>query len=260
MRHVRSKEAWYLQHARIVRESEIPAKKVVLPVMKKRPKKNDDDEVAMLDERLAIEKQTKIQPLYGEWQTDPFVAPPAVDGKVPKNKFGNVDLYIPDKMLPKGCTWLATLEAAAAARDLEVDFAAACVGMTFRGGAAVPNLYGIVVCDEFVPAITHRIRENRIRMAAEKKEAEEKLARKKKRVLQGLLSSGSLPQNHDLIFNTSAAANASSTQPPSHDLSISGDRFDSHSGIISALAENKDPKKETDETKNDGFESLFASN
>lgn len=40
--------------------------------------------------------------LFGIWQTTDYVPPEAKDGKVPRNEYGNVDLFM-DKMLPKGC-------------------------------------------------------------------------------------------------------------------------------------------------------------
>ena len=45
----------------------------------------------------------KDQPLevYGRWQPEIYVPPPAVDGKVPRNEYGNVELFKP-WMLPKG--------------------------------------------------------------------------------------------------------------------------------------------------------------
>lgn len=39
--------------------------------------------------------------LFGKWQTEIYVPPPAVDGKVPRNEYGNVELFQP-WMLPKG--------------------------------------------------------------------------------------------------------------------------------------------------------------
>ena len=43
--------------------------------------------------------------MFGEWQTDPYIPPPAVDGKVPRNEFGNVELF-QMSMLPLGTTYL----------------------------------------------------------------------------------------------------------------------------------------------------------
>lgn len=50
---------------------------------------------------------TKDMPLevFGKWQTQLYVAPPAKDGKVPRNEYGNVDFFKP-WMLPKGTVHL----------------------------------------------------------------------------------------------------------------------------------------------------------
>jgi len=39
--------------------------------------------------------------LFGEWQTTEYVPPEAKDGIVPRNEYGNVDLF-KKCMLPKG--------------------------------------------------------------------------------------------------------------------------------------------------------------
>lgn len=43
--------------------------------------------------------------LYGYWQVEDYIPPPAVDGKVPRNEYGNVELY-KECMLPKGTVHL----------------------------------------------------------------------------------------------------------------------------------------------------------
>lgn len=43
--------------------------------------------------------------VFGPWQVEDYVPPPAVDGKVPRNAYGNVELFKPT-MLPKGCVHL----------------------------------------------------------------------------------------------------------------------------------------------------------
>jgi xeroderma pigmentosum group C-complementing protein len=43
--------------------------------------------------------------LYGIWQTDEYDPPTAVGGKVPRNEYGNVELFKPC-MLPKGTVHL----------------------------------------------------------------------------------------------------------------------------------------------------------
>ena len=43
--------------------------------------------------------------IFGLWQTDVYEAPPAENGKVPRNEYGNVELFKP-WMLPKGTVHL----------------------------------------------------------------------------------------------------------------------------------------------------------
>ncbi|ESO08232.1 hypothetical protein HELRODRAFT_75665 [Helobdella robusta] len=43
--------------------------------------------------------------LFGRWQTEQFIPMPAIDGKVPKNEFGNVELFQP-WMLPGGTVYI----------------------------------------------------------------------------------------------------------------------------------------------------------
>lgn len=43
--------------------------------------------------------------LFGIWQTEDYIPPIAVDGKVPRNEYGNVDLFKPC-MLPIGTVHL----------------------------------------------------------------------------------------------------------------------------------------------------------
>lgn len=44
--------------------------------------------------------------LFGEWQVEDYIPPVAKDGKVPRNAYGNVELFDIDKMLPKGTVYL----------------------------------------------------------------------------------------------------------------------------------------------------------
>lgn len=43
--------------------------------------------------------------LFGEWQVEDYIPPIAKDGKVPRNEYGNVELFKPE-MLPRGCAHL----------------------------------------------------------------------------------------------------------------------------------------------------------
>lgn len=168
---VRSKEAWYTQFGRVIRDDELPCKEVPLPAKPVSSKGLGKSNQSVLDSEIllitsSVPGEKRLQPLYGEWQTIPFSPPVAADGKVPRNKFGNVDLYLPS-MLPIGCVWIDDESAYLAARDLEIDYAAACVRFAFSGRIAVPNLRGIVVCAEFEGAIRRRLAEIKLELIAE---------------------------------------------------------------------------------------------
>lgn len=183
---IRSKEAWYRQFGRIIKEGEEPCKQVALPKKPERKSKQIADweqavEDATRHAMLNAGQEVVMQPLFGEWQTEPFSPPVAFDGKVPRNKFGNVDLYLPS-MIPVGCTWIDNDSAYLAARDLGVDYAAACVCFAFSGRLAVPNLRGIVVCAEFEGAVLRRLEEMKAEIEEARRQAEIKKEAKRVRL------------------------------------------------------------------------------
>ena len=57
------------------------------------------------NKKAGVASDTKNSPLFGEWQTDPYQPEIAKDGLVPRNNFGNVDLY-QLCMLPIGCVYI----------------------------------------------------------------------------------------------------------------------------------------------------------
>jgi xeroderma pigmentosum group C-complementing protein len=84
----RSADAWY-RLGRDVKMGEQPVKTVA---PKARP--GDEDVGDEPDERAGTN-------LYTEEQTELYVSPPVVNGRVPKNSFGNLDIFVPS-MVPKG--------------------------------------------------------------------------------------------------------------------------------------------------------------
>ncbi|EJC98123.1 Rad4-domain-containing protein [Fomitiporia mediterranea MF3/22] len=88
-----------------------------------------------------------LQGLYSEAQTEIYVPDPVVDGIVPKNEFGNIDLYTPS-MLPKGAAHIPYKGAAKIAKKLGFDYAEAVTNFEFKKGRAFPVLSGIVVAAE----------------------------------------------------------------------------------------------------------------
>ncbi|KAG9454737.1 hypothetical protein H6P81_007641 [Aristolochia fimbriata] len=106
--------------------------------------------------------------LYGKWQMEPLNLPRAVDGIVPKNEWGRVDVWS-EKCLPHGTVHLRFPRLVPVAQRLQINFAPAMVGFEFKNGRSVPVYEGIVVCSEFKDAIMEAYAE-----AEEKRESEEK--------------------------------------------------------------------------------------
>ncbi|KAK0126893.1 hypothetical protein ONS96_006458 [Cadophora gregata f. sp. sojae] len=85
----KSADAWY----RLGREVKIGEQPVKNVPAKRRPDDFDDGGDGP-DERAGVN-------LYTEDQTDLYEPPPVVNGRVPKNSYGNIDIYVPS-MVPRG--------------------------------------------------------------------------------------------------------------------------------------------------------------
>ncbi|ETV99928.1 hypothetical protein H310_07953 [Aphanomyces invadans] len=92
------------------------------------------------------EKEAEQLPLFGLWQTEKFAAAPVVDGIVPKNEHGNIEIWS-EAHLPAGSVHIRLPRAKVVAMQLGVDFAPAMVGWEARNGRNVPVFDGIVVCE-----------------------------------------------------------------------------------------------------------------
>ncbi|KAG9251253.1 nitrilase [Emericellopsis atlantica] len=143
-------DKWYRSQGREVRPLEIPVK--WLP-KRARPRGRfggmDDDENDNDDNDDGGENGV---PIFTLDQTEPYVPPAVRNGKVPKNKFGNIDVYVPS-MVPKGAVHLRMEEAARAAHIIGVDYAPALTGFSFKGRTGTAVLTGIVVAVEYEEAI-----------------------------------------------------------------------------------------------------------
>lgn len=90
--------------------------------------------------------------MYGFAQTRPYIPPPVLNGRIPRNAYGNLDIYVPS-MVPEGGEHIRHSLAAKAARLLGIDYADAVVGFKFQGrhGTAVVN--GAVVARQCTAAV-----------------------------------------------------------------------------------------------------------
>jgi len=140
----RSQDKWY-RMGRTVKFNEIPAK--FLPPKKGRGGADQDEE-----EESTLDQVPLDTPLYTLDQTDEFKHPPVVDGKVPKNRFGNLDVYVPS-MVPEGGVHINHELAARAAFLCSVDYAPALTGFDFKGRHGTAVLRGVVVATEYEEAV-----------------------------------------------------------------------------------------------------------
>jgi xeroderma pigmentosum group C-complementing protein len=165
VRGVRSAEAWY-RAGRVVRVGEGPVKSLVRRRTGGRGGRgrggrgldedygdgegegdDDPDRVGLFGDAAP-----GLTPVYMMEQTEEYVAPPVVQGRVPKNKFGNLDLYVPS-MVPRGGVHVRHERAAQAAFILGVDYAPALTGFEFRGRHGTAVLNGAVVPAEAGDAV-----------------------------------------------------------------------------------------------------------
>ncbi|XP_067137695.1 DNA repair protein complementing XP-C cells homolog [Centruroides vittatus] len=168
-----SRETW-LKQARVVRIGEVPYK-----IVKARPKWNKMK--GELDHDLPLE-------IFGIWQTEKYVSPPAENGKVPRNEYGNVDLYQPS-MLPAGTVHIQLPGLIRIARKLNIDCAAAMVGFDGNWGHSHPVFDGVVVCEEFRDVLIAAWEEDQqIQQQREKEKREKRIYDNWKRLIKKLLA------------------------------------------------------------------------
>ncbi|KAJ2616889.1 hypothetical protein GGF44_005883, partial [Coemansia sp. RSA 1694] len=158
---LRTQHAW-MREGRQVKAGQVAAKQIKQRTVTARSK-------------LAAEamEASGIEPtadLYGEWQTELFQPPPVRNGRVPRNEFGNVNLFT-DSMLPVGAAYVPSASAKRVCKELGIDAADAVVGFDFRRGQSLPVIQGVVIPAEAFDLIADALREDR-HVAAEKKLAE----------------------------------------------------------------------------------------
>ncbi|KAH8678871.1 hypothetical protein BGZ60DRAFT_352279, partial [Tricladium varicosporioides] len=120
-------------------------------------------------EKAAGEKV--LQGLFSRDQTDWIIPPPIENGIIPKNNFGNIDLYV-DSMLPEGAVHIPMRGTVKICKRLGIDYAEAVTGFEFGHRMAVPIITGVVVAEEHHDDIMnewHKDEAERIRKEDERK-------------------------------------------------------------------------------------------
>ncbi|QIX01471.1 hypothetical protein AMS68_006988 [Peltaster fructicola] len=166
----RSADQWY-RHGRVVKAGEQALKHVPA---RSRPK-DSEDEIEQGDTALYTLQQTEL-----------YIPKAVVRGKIPRNAFGNLDVYVPS-MVPNGAAHIRHPLAKSAAEILQIDAVDAVTGFKFarRKGTAV--IEGAIVPEQYLDA-THTVIEGLLwQEVDERSKARSALAmRMWKRLLQGL--------------------------------------------------------------------------
>ncbi|KAA6413442.1 MAG: DNA repair Rad4 [Lasallia pustulata] len=140
---VKSADSWY-RLGREIKPGEQPLKRV--QPRRGQGAREEDDGPADEDEDGAGTG------LYAPFQTVPYEAPPVVNGRIPKNEYGNLDIYA-STMVPKGGVHIMHPETARAAKVLGIDYADAVTGFEFRGRRGTAVIKGAVVAAGYAEAV-----------------------------------------------------------------------------------------------------------
>ncbi|XP_025948875.2 DNA repair protein complementing XP-C cells isoform X1 [Dromaius novaehollandiae] len=188
-----SKDTW-LKQARVVRIGEVPYKMV--------KGFSNQARKARLAEPANRDKEDLA--LFGLWQTEEFQPPVAVDGKVPRNEYGNVYLFLPS-MLPIGCVQLRLPNLNRVARKLDIDCVQAISGFDFHGGYSHPVTDGYIVCEEYKEVLVAAWENEQAKIEKKEKEKREKRALGNWKLLtKGLLIRERLKQRYCIKTEPSA--------------------------------------------------------
>lgn len=159
-------ETWH-KEGRAPKPGEEPLKKAPYRVATMNRKRE-------LAEAEAATGEVPLQGLYSYEQTDWIIPPPIKDGVIPKNNFGNMDVYVPS-MVPLGAVHLPYRGTVKVCKQLGIDYAEAVTGFEFGGRMAIPVITGVVVADkheELVIERWHQLEAERIRKEDIKKQAQ----------------------------------------------------------------------------------------
>ncbi|CAB3228293.1 unnamed protein product [Arctia plantaginis] len=168
----RSRDTW-LKEAKVVKLGENAYK-----VVKARPKWDK------LSNKLITDKPLEV---FGPWQVQDYEPPVAENGVVPRNAYGNVELF-KECMLPKGTVHIKLPGLNRVAKKLNIDCAPAMTGFDFNGGWSHPVYDGFVVCEEFETIVTEAwVKDQEELERKEREKVELRVYGNWKRLIKGLL-------------------------------------------------------------------------
>ncbi|KAE8409593.1 hypothetical protein BDV37DRAFT_236339 [Aspergillus pseudonomiae] len=160
---LRSANSWF-RLGRDIKIGEQPLKRV---------KSRNNQAMAVEEDGRDSEQYTETA-LYAFHQTELYRPPSVVQGKVPKNAFGNLDIYVPS-MVPPGGVHIKHPDARHAAKLLGIDYADAVTGFDFKGRHGTAVVQGVVIANEYGEALKEVLgclEDQRLQAELEQKSAE----------------------------------------------------------------------------------------
>jgi xeroderma pigmentosum group C-complementing protein len=136
----KSGDKWY-RLGREVKQGEQPLKHVPARISRRRDLEDDGHDT-----------EPTTTGLYSIQQTQVYVPPPVTRGRITKNAFGNLDVYVPS-MVPPGGAHIRHPLTQQAARALKIDYADAVTGFKFQGRQGTAIIEGAVVPEEHRAAV-----------------------------------------------------------------------------------------------------------
>ncbi|KAI2636065.1 Rad4 transglutaminase-like domain-containing protein [Xylaria nigripes] len=126
-------------------------------------------------EAEAATGQKVLQPLYSFEQTDWIIPDPIKDGVIPKNDYGNIDMFA-EHMCPEGAIHVPYRGTVRVCKRLEIDFAEAVVGFEFGHRMAVPVIQGVVIAQEHYERLIEELEKDEAERARKEDEKRRKAA------------------------------------------------------------------------------------
>ncbi|RWA13808.1 hypothetical protein EKO27_g1309 [Xylaria grammica] len=147
-------------------------------------------------EAEAATGQKVLQPLYSFDQTDWIIPDPIKDGIIPKNEYGNIDMFA-EHMCPQGAVHVPYRGAVRVCKRLGIDFAEAVVGFEFGHRMAVPVIQGVVIAQEHHGHLLEELEKDEAERARKEDEKRRKAALSTwRRFLMGLRIADRIQQDY----------------------------------------------------------------
>ncbi|KAK4224331.1 Rad4 transglutaminase-like domain-containing protein [Podospora fimiseda] len=164
---VKSAETWHKQG-----RAPIPGEQPLKRVPYRAATTNRRREIA---EAEAATGEKVLQGLYSFDQTEWIIPPPIQNGVIPKNEYGNIDLFV-EHMCPEGAVHVPYRGAMRVAKRLGIDYAEAVVDFEFGHRMAVPVIQGVVVAAEYHDQMMEELAKDEAEKARKEDEKRRKAA------------------------------------------------------------------------------------